>query len=81
MCNWVLRVAHWALGERDVDTIGVGRMKIWGTEPGAPYVLPFVRGRSQVGARAQRGPNVERGSSLRGPGPWERPGVGGWGWD
>lgn len=44
VCNWVLRVAHWALGERNVDTIGVGHVKIWGTEPGVPYVLPFVRG-------------------------------------
>lgn len=83
MCSWVLRVAQGAVGERDVDTIGVGRVRVEGDQR-VPYILPLARGGSQVGGRVQPRPNLcvcEGGGgggerSLQGSGPWERAGVG-----
>lgn len=77
MCNWVRCVAQGAVEERDGDRIRVGHVKVWRTEPGVPYILPLVRGGSQVGGRAQWGPSVEKGGQppgLRAPGE-----GGGWG--
>lgn len=77
-CSWVWRVAQGAVEERDQDTIGVGHVRVLGTEPGVPYILPLVRGGSQVGGRAQRGPSIEKGGlppGLRAPG--KGGGVGG----
>lgn len=78
MCSWVLHVPQGAVDERDVDTIGVGHVRVWGTELGVPYFLPLVRGGSQVGGRAQQGSSVEKEGQppgLRAPGEGE--GVGG----
>lgn len=76
MCSWVLRAARG--GGRE------GRGHDWGgsceglkNKPEVPYVLPLLRGGSQVGGIAQRGPSVEKGGQppgLRAPG---KGGVGG----
>lgn len=42
MCSWALRVVQDAVGERNLDRNGLGHVRIWGTEPGVPYVLPLV---------------------------------------
>lgn len=77
MCSWVLCVAHGPVGERAVDTIGVGHVKVWEAELGVPYVLPLVRGGSQVGGRAQRGSNIEVGVRAACGAQGSRRG---WGW-
>lgn len=59
--------------------IGVGHVKVWGIEPGVAYILPLDRGGSQVGGRAQRGPNVKTEGSLPGIRALGEGGGVGWG--
>lgn len=71
-------MAQGAVEERDQDTIGVGHVRVLGTEPGVPYILPLVRAGLRLAGEPSGDLASRRGASLRGSGPRERAG-GGWG--
>lgn len=72
-CVWLR--GRW--GERDVDTIGVGHVRVGEQNQGFPTSSPSPGAGLRLAGEPSGDPTSRRGDSLLGSGPWERAGVGG----